>query len=355
MDQPFYSPRVSVVMAVYNGERFLAEAVDSILNQTFRDFEFIIIDDGSTDSTPAMLAEYAARDPRIRILSQENRGLIASLNRGCREARGELIARMDADDISLPSRFEKQVAYLDAHPEVGVVSCWMGRIDEEGGDLGMGWEVPTRPGEIGWGLLFGSCVVHAAAMIRRGLMNEADGYRPEALHVEDYDLWLRLVRKMDIASLPEVLFLRRVWKESVCSREASFQEEQLKKLMGEAISGLLGQTVDAKSVDDLRQVFRRQRLHDLAAIRSAASLLKQMRSAYISSHRLSGLERRNIAIDLALKLATLSGFAFRCSCWQGMALALRAWAASPLRLPLRMVRSLIRRLVTAVRTSSFVS
>src|SRR5246127_2844835 len=108
-------PAISVVMAVYNSAAVVAEAVDSVLNQTFRDFEFIIIDDGSTDSSGDILRQYAQRDARIRLYAQENCGLIASLNRGCKLAQGRYIARMDADDISLPARFEKQFRFLEEH------------------------------------------------------------------------------------------------------------------------------------------------------------------------------------------------------------------------------------------------
>src|SRR6266849_5646808 len=112
---------ISVVMAVYNSAAVVGEAIESVLDQTFGDFEFIIIDDGSTDSSGEILREYARRDGRINLYAQGNSGLIASLNRGCRLAKGRYIARMDADDISLPTRLEKQFRYLEAHPEVGVL------------------------------------------------------------------------------------------------------------------------------------------------------------------------------------------------------------------------------------------
>src|SRR5436305_623407 len=112
------APPISVVMAVYNSASVVADAIESILQQTFRDFEFIIVDDGSTDSTGEVLRDYAERDVRIKLYTQENCGLIASLNRACRLAKGRYIARMDADDISLPPRFEKQFHYLESHPEI---------------------------------------------------------------------------------------------------------------------------------------------------------------------------------------------------------------------------------------------
>src|SRR4051794_24772902 len=110
-------PPISVLLAVYNGGRYLRAAVDSILTQTFTDFEFIIIDDGSTDGSLATLREFAQRDPRINLVSRPNKGLTVTLNEGIALARGEFLARMDADDIALPQRFEKQIAYLRDHPE----------------------------------------------------------------------------------------------------------------------------------------------------------------------------------------------------------------------------------------------
>src|ERR1051326_97584 len=112
------APPISVVMAVYNSEQTAPESIDSILQQTFSDFEFIIVDDGSTDATGEILRGYAELDKRIQVYTQQRSGLIASLNRHCRLARGRYIARMDADDISLPDRFEKQFRFLEAHPEI---------------------------------------------------------------------------------------------------------------------------------------------------------------------------------------------------------------------------------------------
>src|SRR5687768_10604451 len=126
-------PSISVLMSVYNGARYLSQSIESILAQTFSDFEFIIIDDCSSDSTPQILNEYARQDSRIRIIrNSENKGLTASLNIGLTQAQGRYIARQDADDISLPQRFEKQIHYLEAHPETIVVSSNIGIIDNTG-------------------------------------------------------------------------------------------------------------------------------------------------------------------------------------------------------------------------------
>src|SRR6476646_1873373 len=137
-------PPISVVMAVYNSEQTAPESIESILQQTFSDFEFIIVDDGSTDSTGEILHAYARLDNRIKLYTQENLGLIASLNRHCRLAKGRYIARMDADDVSSPDRFEKQFGFLEAHPEIGVLGTWIqdiGRKDSQG----VSWPVPSDP------------------------------------------------------------------------------------------------------------------------------------------------------------------------------------------------------------------
>ncbi len=132
-------PRVSVLMSVYNGERFLRDSVESILGQTFTDFEFLILDDGSTDSTCEILEEYANKDARIVLVRNDrNLGLTRSLNKGLRLVRGEYLARQDADDISLPKRLEMQVKFLDAHPEVGVVGSALEIIDENGNTIPYG-------------------------------------------------------------------------------------------------------------------------------------------------------------------------------------------------------------------------
>lgn len=203
-------PLLSVLMPVFNAERYVAEAIESILAQTLRDFEFIIIDDGSTDRSPAILSEFARRDSRIRLLSQANTGHSVAMNEGLRRCRGELIARMDADDISRPERFERQVAFLRQHPEWVLVGCGLLRIDADGDPL-CEEILPESHERIEARLLAGQgAICHPATMIRRRAMVEAGGYR-EAFHgAEDHDLWLRLGERGRLANLSEVLFLSRI-------------------------------------------------------------------------------------------------------------------------------------------------
>jgi glycosyltransferase involved in cell wall biosynthesis len=211
LNQP---PVISVVMCVYNGEKYLREAVESILNQTFTDFEFIIIDDGSTDRTEEILDTYT--DTRIvRINNLKQSGIAISLNKGVKAARGEYIARMDADDISLPERFQKQVAYLAAHQEIGVLGSNIDIIDENGNkDPTYTWHIglPVDPEVIQWCLLFDNPIKHPTVIIRKSLLNDVGGY-PEDVVSQDYGLWMRIIKRSKIAILNEVLFLFR-WHNS---------------------------------------------------------------------------------------------------------------------------------------------
>ena len=203
------APAVSVLMPVYNGARFLAEAIDSIRGQTFADFEFVIVDDGSTDASPAILADHARMDPRIRVVSQANAGIVAALNRGLAECRAPLVARMDADDVSLPPRLERQRAFLEAHPRVAVVGTALQLVSETGA---VGPEVRHATGQaaISRGLRRGNCLAHPTVMMRRGVVLAVGGYREFLRHAEDYDLWTRLVERHQLANLTECLLRYRV-------------------------------------------------------------------------------------------------------------------------------------------------
>ena len=208
---------VSVVMSVYNGERYAPEAVESILAQTFRDFEFILIDDGSTDGSKALLEGYAKRDPRVRLVSRPNKGLTKTLNEGLDLARGEFIARMDADDVSLPTRFEKQVAFLRANPDVVCVGARVLRVDPYGSPLSESDHKLTHE-EIDRQLMeegLGWAITHPVAMMRRDAVAKVSGYREQFRTSQDLDLWLRLAEVGRLANLPEVLLKYRYHPESV--------------------------------------------------------------------------------------------------------------------------------------------
>lgn len=213
MSTPSKIPLVTVVMSVFNGGRFLPEALESILSQTFHDFELLVIDDGSTDSSAATLDTLRSRDPRVRVFHQENRGLVHALNRGCALARGTYIARMDADDISLPERLASQVAFLEAHPGIVLAGTAVAFIDSFGRVL-QTVRYPTANREIQTTLLDSSVFWHPTVLFSRTAFLSVGGYR-DLPHAEDYDLWLRLAEIGELANLPQVLLRYRLHPQQV--------------------------------------------------------------------------------------------------------------------------------------------
>ena len=221
-------PRVSVLLPCYNAARYLPSCLDSLLAQTYRDFEVVALDDGSRDQTPAILAEYAARDRRIRIRPNEtNIGLVRTLNLGIDACRGEYIARMDADDEAEPRRFQTQVAFLDAHPDVDVVSSSFSRIDVPGRLIGHREAFVTLPAACRYVTTFATPVAHGAVMARRDCLATFRYSRdPKALHTEDYELWARLVRAgRRLANLPEPLYRVRISPDSVSAANERVQAQ----------------------------------------------------------------------------------------------------------------------------------
>lgn len=214
------SPRISVLMPAYNSAKYVAEAIESILNQTFTDFEFIIINDGSTDDTARVVREYAARDPRIKFIdNQKNQGLIAVLNQGLDLCTGEYIARMDSDDISLPMRFEKQIKYMDANPDVGILGT-------AGQNFGANNDVNYSPEIVdAVELLRGVGFYHPSVMMRRAVLDKY-GLRYDSNYylVEDHELWSRALHVTKLRNLPEVLIKYRVHSNSVSVSNSALQE-----------------------------------------------------------------------------------------------------------------------------------
>jgi Glycosyl transferase family 2 len=211
---------VSVVLPVYNGEGYIRQAMHSILCQTLAHFEVVVINDGSTDRTGAILQEMAAADPRIKLISRENRGLVVSLNEGVRMSQGRLIARMDADDIALPDRLLKQFEYMERHPECVCVGSYIDLIDHAGRRL-VTWHQPMRHEDVELASLKGhGAICHPSAMIRRDALLEVGGYRQETYPAEDLDLWLRLAEIGQLANLPEVLLQYRMLPQSISGQAA---------------------------------------------------------------------------------------------------------------------------------------
>jgi len=198
-------PAISVIMPVYNAGAFLGAALESVLAQTFGDFEFIVIDDGSSDASPQVLREYAARDRRVRLTVRPNRGLTPTLNEGVSLARGEYVARMDCDDVSLPGRFQSQLDYLRADPGLVCVGGHFELIDERGRLLTR-LRPPSDDATIQQLLLRGhTAICHPAAMMRRDAVVRVGGYDAYFKTTQDLDLWLRLGEIGRLGNVPEVV------------------------------------------------------------------------------------------------------------------------------------------------------
>jgi glycosyltransferase involved in cell wall biosynthesis len=217
------TPRISVVLAVRNGERHLDASVRSVLDQTLADFELIVIDDGSTDATAGILAKLRSADQRIAIVRQENRGLAASLNRGIDMARSVFIARQDADDISQRDRFERQAAHLERNPSVAAVGSSADVIDRSGAVVGS-LEAARGATAVRRGLLtLRSTPVHGSMMMRKSAIQSVGGYRPAFAAGQDYDLWLRLSERDAIDNLADRLYQWRLDPESVYATRRATQ------------------------------------------------------------------------------------------------------------------------------------
>ena len=232
------SPEISVIMPVYNGEIFIRDAIESILNQTYRNFEFIIINDGSFDKTQEIIESY----PDSRIICLENKkniGVANSRNRGLSIARGSYIAIMDADDISIPDRFSKQLVFLKGHPEVGVCGGGMKVIDRDGRKIKTRTP-PTLHQVIHWALMFNCCIAQPTVMCKKAIIQDIGGYNSEFIPADDYDLWTRIIGHHKIANLSEFLLeyrmhgknISKIYHEEIVSNSFKCSTQLIRATLG---------------------------------------------------------------------------------------------------------------------------
>jgi len=227
------TPRISVVMPVFNGEKYLKKAIESILNQTFLDFEFLIINDGSTDKSVEIIESY--NDPRIRLVhNEQNLGLIATLNRGLNLCKGEYIVRMDADDISLPSRLEKQVKFLDFNPDIAICGTLLKTFGNISSSI---LKYPEKSESIKSALLFNCPIAHPSVMMKRSAIKGLY-YDSSYKHAEDYQLWTRASKYLKLFNIQEVLLLYRTHPKQVSQDHLAEQLLSSKKIMQNQLKNL---------------------------------------------------------------------------------------------------------------------
>jgi glycosyltransferase involved in cell wall biosynthesis len=291
-------PIVSVVMPVYNGQTFLSVAIESVLVQTFSQFEFVIIDDGSTDRTPEILSGFEAVDKRIRVIRQENKGIVAALNNGIKNSSAEIIARMDADDISLPDRLSEQVEYLNKHSEVSVVSCFSQMVDKTGKVIHGIDSFPITHNEILWKLCFSNPIVHPGVMFRKDVFQKVDGYRNGFLQAEDYDLWVRLAQITCFYSIPKILIQIRKHSNNITSVNVDECLQNSIKISQRAMSQLLSQEVPIEKV----KPFWERTDDNLQSV----NILGDIRKLFLLNYRLKKGEYVYIKRDTIRRMANLA-------------------------------------------------
>ena len=291
------TPRISVAMSVYNGERFVAEAIESVLAQTFTDFEFLILDDGSRDKTPEIILGLAARDSRIRPIIRENRGLVASLNQMLAEARAPLIARMDADDICLPQRFALQLAFLDAHPDYGVVGGRTDDIDDnyQHWECNAPWHPETHEGFLKAIESEDPLLCHPAVMYRRDVVLSVGGYHAAFKHCEDLDLWLRLASVTKLGNLTDTLIRYRHYADQVSSRHATEQQ------IGAAVARIAYQERQAGRPDPTATLERLPPVDELDALFGREGISHAVRAKLAQGLRYSRSSLRDNGFDIILQ------------------------------------------------------
>jgi len=240
-------------MPVYNGETYLPEAIESILNQTFTDFEFLIIDDGSTDNSWNILNNI--NDSRIRLVkNNRNMGITKTLNKGLQLARGDYVARMDSDDTCFPERLQRQKVFLDENLNFAMVGSWVEVIDEIGRKIKK-INFPIVSYLLKWRLLNTNTFVHSAVMFRKNAVLGLGGYFDKYRHAEDYDLWSRLSTHFEVANIPAVLVNWRFCKESISVKNAKKQKETSEQIAKRNIAYVIGEYPDETLYECLRALY----------------------------------------------------------------------------------------------------
>jgi len=311
------TPHVSIIMAVYNGETYLFETVSSILNQTFREFEYIIVNDGSTDDTEHILARVI--DPRIIVIRNgQNRGLAHSLNKGLAIARGKYIARIDAGDLAVPQRLEKQVAFLEQHPEIGIIGSGCLVIDDNDEKRGIE-RFPLNDLEIRWTSLLNNPFLHPSVMIRRDILSQHRlMYDPTFQATQDYELWTRLLEYTRGANLEDLLTLYRISNDSITAKHRSIQFKNQDIVILRTIRQELPEfVISQEQVTQLRESF-------IGSIRSKqefktqrvvlASLYLDLLAAFAKKHR-DNPEMKVLQYRETLSIALMGLRVPSCSYW----------------------------------------
>jgi glycosyltransferase involved in cell wall biosynthesis len=309
-------------MPVYNVAAYLDEAICSILDQTFRDFEFIIINNGSTDNTSSILEKYRERDSRLRVYYHEQNGWAPAINYACRLARGQYIAMMDGDDFSYNNRFERQLEYLEGSPRIGILGTWVSKL--KNGMAAENWCPPASSKTLKWHNFFGVCMHLAAVLMRREVMEKLHFCREDLLHAGDVDFFLRASAITEFGIVPEVLYRYRVRPGSDTQLHLQIVREIHVRLLASFIKEFLQMDPANEAVVGLRKTRVGPPFENLKQIHLTAALIEGLYRNFIKQNALSPEERREISWDAAKRIAFLALQASRFDTRAFMSLSMRA-------------------------------
>ncbi len=300
-------PETSVLMSVYNTERYLKDAIASILSQTYRNFEFIIVNDGSTDRTRDIVLDYKKIDGRIVLIDNErNIGVTKSLNIGLRAAKGDYIARMDPDDISLPGRLGKQLAYMKANPDIGLLGTYIKSMDENGRITGS-WVYPSDDISIKWRLLFANALAHPSVVYRKELAIALNGYNEELESGIDFDLWVRMSEMTKIHQLNEFLVMWRTHPGSITFKYGERRKRAHISIIKRHIEGVIGREITGAEAEELYRVAAGERASSSPAILHAADMIEEIRAGFIKKYPgLSSSSGNRLAAAKLLKIGVIN-------------------------------------------------
>ena len=243
-------PKVTVLMPVYNEEKYLPESIESILSQTFKNFDFLIIDDGSTDNSEKIIRSY--NDSRIQILlNGKNIGIVKTLNKGLKLSKGKYIVRMDADDVSLPERLEKQITYMEENPETGVLGCNIRNVDKNLNFISENLRPITHYQNL-WKLLYKTNMMHPTVVFRKSVLSKNGyNYNSKFKRCEDYELWSRLAYVTVIEQIPDILVMRRHHEGAITKWDSLKVSQVTYSISGININRLFSNKMDSNRIDNL--------------------------------------------------------------------------------------------------------
>lgn len=273
-------PKVTVVIPVYNREKYVTDAIESILTQQFTDFELLLIDDGSTDRSVEIMRSYTA-DPRVHVMCHEsNLGIPKARHTGLALAQGTYLAMLDSDDIAHPARLNMQVDFLDRHPDYALVGTWTGGMNAEGRPLRKLRLLPVSPGEVRSRLLFQCCPAQSSIMARTSILQEY-GYREHYTVSSDFDLWVRLAKRYKLGNLPVVLVRSRMHGDRITHEKAQLVKEACLQIISPQLTDL-GVTFSPTDLDRhflLLRMTKRRFIPDRAYLNWSEAWLRELQAA----------------------------------------------------------------------------